>query len=164
MNEWCVRHHGASGLTERARTSKISLQAGEELIVQFLREHLGAKETALIAGSSVHVDLSFIKKDLPRVADFLSSYRVLDVSTVKELAYRWFPDACARAPSKGYEHTALADIRESISELKFFREAIFKPTEAVSAAGGVGGGSHHTYQSRAVSGGTRNGPGKKGRK
>lgn len=145
MNAWCVEHHGKSGLTERVRASTVSLVEAEEQCLAFVSRFC-AHGTAQLAGNSVHVDLSFLKRYMPRLAAHLS-YRVVDVSSISALGWRWFPSTMRRQPRKECAHTAKADILESLngawmwrgvgalesadsilpSELRFLRKHIFKP-------------------------------------
>lgn len=125
MNEWCVEQHGKSGLTQACRDSTVSLAEAEQRVLEFVQQHAPEPGTAQIAGNSVHVDLAFLRKHMPRLVDHLH-YRIVDVSTLGELCRRWFPREHARAPKKKNAHTALSDIRESIEQLKYYRRSIFK--------------------------------------
>jgi oligoribonuclease len=125
MNEWCVSHHGKSGLTERVRSSKVSLQEAEEAVLSFVARHTVAGH-AQLAGNSVHCDLGFLRRYMPRLAAHLH-YRIVDVSSVRELAKRWYPAEMRKAPRKACEHTAKADILESLDELRWLRRTVFKP-------------------------------------
>ncbi|GAX83503.1 hypothetical protein CEUSTIGMA_g10928.t1 [Chlamydomonas eustigma] len=124
MNDWCKEHHGESGLTQRVRDSKVDMRQAELQLLQFVRQHCPDPGCAQLAGNSVHVDRMFMLKYMPELTAHLS-YRIVDVSTIKELARRWFPAANRKAPRKVCAHTALSDIRESIKELQYFRKAIF---------------------------------------
>ncbi|CAL4074842.1 unnamed protein product [Meganyctiphanes norvegica] len=124
MGDWCKKHHGDSGLTASCRNSNISLAAAEEQILKFLQEHT-EKGKAPLAGNSVHADKKFLDKYMPKVMEHLH-YRIVDVSTVKELCRRWYPDEFSKAPKKQLTHRALDDIKESIEEMKYYRSAIFK--------------------------------------
>ncbi|KAI7845058.1 hypothetical protein COHA_001423 [Chlorella ohadii] len=125
MNEWCVEQHGKSGLTQACRHSTISLAEAEQQVLAFVQQHAPEPGTAQIAGNSVHVDLAFLRKHMPRLVDHLH-YRIVDVSTVGELCRRWFPKEHMRGPKKKNTHTALSDIKESIAQLKYYRRSIFK--------------------------------------
>ncbi|PRW56532.1 mitochondrial [Chlorella sorokiniana] len=125
MNEWCVEQHGKSGLTQGCRDSTISLAEAEQQVLAFVQQHAPEPGTAQIAGNSVHVDLAFLRKHMPRLVDHLH-YRIVDVSTVGELCRRWFPKEHMRGPKKKNTHTALSDIKESIAQLKYYRRSIFK--------------------------------------
>lgn len=124
MNDWCKDHHGKSGLTDKCRSSKITLSAGEDQLLQFIAQHT-EKGKAPLAGNSVHADKRFLDKYMPKLMKHLH-YRIVDVSTVKELCRRWYPEDFTGAPSKKLSHRALDDIRESIEELKYYRSTIFK--------------------------------------
>lgn len=124
MGEWCREHHGRSGLTNRCRASLVSLADAERQVLEFIKQHI-RPDTAQIAGNSVHVDKEFLKRHMPKLEDYLS-YRILDVSTLKEICRRWYPKEWRKAPRKKNNHTALSDILESIEELKYYRTAIFK--------------------------------------
>ncbi|GAA6092300.1 small fragment nuclease [Tachysurus ichikawai] len=125
MSDWCKEHHGKSGLTQAVRNSKISLQQAEYEFISFVRQHTPPGQCPL-AGNSVHADKRFLDKYMPQFMHHLH-YRIIDVSTVKELCRRWFPDDYKHAPQKRSSHRALGDIQESIKELKFYREIVFKP-------------------------------------
>ena len=123
MDEWCTTHHGDSGLTQSVKDSKVTLAQAEAEVLKFLKEKCGlTRFTCPIAGNSVGEDKNFIRKDMPKLYDFLH-YRVVDVSTVKELAKRWMPNL--KAPKKKECHRAMDDILESIEELKFYKQTIF---------------------------------------
>ncbi|DAC10952.1 MAG TPA: oligoribonuclease [Candidatus Poseidoniaceae archaeon] len=122
MDEWNTTHHHASGLVERIRTAGVSIDEAQAQTLAFLREHVTAN-TAPLCGNSVWNDKRFLEKEMPDIVEFLH-YRMIDVSTIKELARRWYPDV-PRYPKKG-AHLALDDIRESVEELRHFRERVFK--------------------------------------
>lgn len=126
MDDWNKKHHGESGLVERVRQSTVDDAAAEAAILAFLDKHVGAKERPLLAGSSIHQDRRFINRYMTKL-DRRLHYRMVDVSTVKELARRWFPGELARLPPKRESHRALDDIRESIDELRYYRRSIFLP-------------------------------------
>ncbi len=119
MDEWNTTHHGASGLTERVRASKVSTAEAEARTLAFIGEYVEAGRAPL-CGNSVWQDRRFLSRYMPALNDYLH-YRLIDVSTVKELARRWNPDV-AGGVVKRNEHTALSDIRESIDELRHYRE------------------------------------------
>ncbi len=125
MDAWNTEHHGGSGLTERVRQSTTSEQDAADAVLAFLEEHC-APGTAPLAGNSVHQDKRFLRRYMPKVDDFLH-YRILDVSTVKELCRRWYPKPYHKRPEKTGNHRALGDIRDSIEELRYYRRAIFLP-------------------------------------
>ncbi|XP_052794148.1 oligoribonuclease, mitochondrial-like isoform X2 [Mya arenaria] len=124
MGEWCKEHHGKSGLTEAVRRSQISLMEAEDRMLRFVKEHT-LPGSAPLAGNSVHADRTFLVKYMPRFTQHLH-YRIVDVSTVKELSRRWYPSEFSRAPKKKLSHRALDDIKESIEELNYYRQNIFK--------------------------------------
>lgn len=124
MGEWCTQHHGESGLTEAVRKSDVSLKQAENKMLNFIKEHT-SERTALLAGNTIHVDRMFLNKYMPNFLNHLH-YRILDVSTVKELCRHWYPEEIKKAPQKKISHRALDDIKESIRELEFYKGAIFK--------------------------------------
>lgn len=136
MNAWCIENHGKSGLTQRCRDSSVGLEQAEQQVMDFLQEHAG-QGSAILAGNSVHVDMAFLKRRMPRLAAHLH-YRIVDVSTIKELAKRWYPRQFCLAPRKVFAHTAMSDVRESIEELRYYRQAVFKEKEG-GGAGPRGG-------------------------
>ncbi len=122
MDDWCKRNHGASGLVKRVRESTLDAREAESGTLAFLSAHLKPGASPL-CGNSVHMDRLFIAKYMRRLADFFH-YRNVDVSTVKELVKRWYgPEAI---PKKKEKHQALDDIRESVEELRFYRQTRFK--------------------------------------
>ncbi|HEY4244100.1 MAG TPA: oligoribonuclease [Kofleriaceae bacterium] len=127
MDDWNTKHHGASGLTERVRASTITEADADAQTVAFINQHVSTKDRPVIAGNSIHQDRRFIRAYLPLLEKRLH-YRMVDVSTVKELARRWYPDA--KPPQKKETHRALDDIRESIDELRFYRAHVFAPSPA----------------------------------
>lgn len=125
MDEWNQRHHGESGLVERVRASQLREAEAEREVLDFLKRHVPAAEAPL-AGNSVHQDRAFLRRYMPRLHAHLH-YRNVDVSTLKELVGRWYPEVARRAPAKKKAHRALEDIRESIDELRYYRRAVFHP-------------------------------------
>ena len=128
MDEWNTRHHGQSGLTQRVRESTIDEAQVSAALLEFLSEHT-AKKKAPLAGNSIHQDRRFVARYLPEVEDWLH-YRNIDVSTIKELASRWYPKEYAGRPAKKGSHRAMDDLMESIEELKYYRKALFLPKES----------------------------------
>ncbi|KAI3667853.1 hypothetical protein L6452_42923 [Arctium lappa] len=124
MGEWCQDHHAASGLTEKVIQSTISEKEAEQQVIEFVKRHVGTY-TPLLAGNSVYVDFMFLKKYMPDLAG-LFSHVVVDVSSVKALCLRWFPRDNKKAPRKENKHRAMDDIKESIAELKYYKENVFK--------------------------------------
>lgn len=122
MGEWCTQHHGQSGLTAKVRASKITMAEAEQQTLDFIRRYV-PERTSPLCGNSIHQDRRFLVPYMPELEAWVH-YRNIDVSTIKELARRWYPGT--RAPLKKAEHLALADIRESIAELAFYRKELFR--------------------------------------
>lgn len=118
--------HRRSGLTTAVRASELDVETAEAQVLEFITRHVPIPGTAPLAGNSVHADRTFLKRYMPRIESH-AHYRNIDVSTIKELARRWYPEVLEAAPSKDGGHRALADIQESIEELRYFRQAVFKP-------------------------------------
>lgn len=129
MDEWNTSHHGSSGLTERVRKSVVSVRDAELQTLAFLRQHV-PEGVSPICGNSIGQDRRFLVKYMPDLEGYFH-YRNLDVSTLKELMKRWRPDLLAGFSKKG-EHLALDDVRESIEELRYYRQ-VFLQVEADSA-------------------------------
>ena len=121
MGEWCQEHHGRSGLTEACRRSTLTLAEAERLTFEFIAAHCEAGRSPL-CGNSVGQDRRFLARHMPSIHAHLN-YRIIDVTTVKELAKRWFPQLPRMA--KAESHRALGDIRESIAELRHYRRTVF---------------------------------------
>ncbi|GMI74357.1 hypothetical protein like AT2G26970 [Hibiscus trionum] len=124
MGEWCQNHHTASGLTKKVLRSTISEREAEKQVREFVKRNVGTY-TPHLAGNSVYMDFLFLKKYMPDLAS-LFSHVVVDVSSVRALCFRWYPRDQKKAPAKEKKHRAMDDIRESILELKYFKETIFK--------------------------------------
>lgn len=124
MDDFVTKMHAASGLTEAVRGSTCTVEDAEAQVMAFITEHVEYR-AGLLAGNSVHTDRVFLARYMPAIVDHLH-YRIVDVSTVKELARRWYPDDLDDAPAKGGAHRALADIKESIDELRWFRDRVFR--------------------------------------
>jgi oligoribonuclease len=116
--------HTRSGLLAAIQTSAISMADGGRQTLEFLRAHISEPRTVPLCGNSIGTDRRFLAAQLPEVDDFLH-YRSIDVSSIKELCRRWYPDVLARAPAKKEAHRALDDVRESIAELAYYRSTIF---------------------------------------
>ncbi|ESO88101.1 hypothetical protein LOTGIDRAFT_165837 [Lottia gigantea] len=123
MGKWCKDHHGASGLTKSVLESKISESDAENKVLDFLKEHTDAGKCPL-AGNSIACDKMFLMKYMPNLTKHFH-YRLVDVSTIKELCRRWYKQVYDDSPPKSLKHRALDDIKESIKELKYYREKIF---------------------------------------
>ncbi|GAA6040999.1 hypothetical protein JCM8097_000532 [Rhodosporidiobolus ruineniae] len=128
MNEWCINQHGKTGLTQACLDSKYTMQEVDELVTAYVTKHFPPATPALLAGNSVHADRAFINKDLPLLASKLH-YRILDVSSIKEIGRRWYPSLGWQSKKDEAEHRALSDIKASIAELRYYREHLFKPVE-----------------------------------
>jgi oligoribonuclease len=124
MDEWCINQFQISGLTELARNSKISLEEAENNMVEFIKKYTPPGSCPL-AGNSIHMDKIFLNKYMKNFMNHLH-YRIIDVSSIKELGMRWNPDMMKNVPKKKLSHRALDDIKESIQELKYYQENFFK--------------------------------------
>ena len=122
MDEWNTTHHFGSGLVERIRTQGVSLDTAEKETLDFLNKWV-EPNTAPLCGNSVWNDRRFLEKEMPKVAELLH-YRMIDVSTIKELARRWYPEVDKY--DKKASHLALDDILESVEELDYFRDKVFR--------------------------------------
>ncbi len=129
MRPVVAQMHAASGLTEAVRASRVTVAEAEVQVLEFVRRHVPQPRTAPLAGNSIHADRAFLRRHMPALEAHVH-YRNVDVSTVKELVRRWYPDALAAAPRKTGGHRALADILESIAELRHWRATVFRPAAA----------------------------------
>lgn len=116
--------HTTSGLLEAIRASQRTVQEAEREVMEFVRRLVPEPGTAPLAGNSVHADRVFLARFMPEFEGYLH-YRNVDVSTLKELVRRWYPDVYAGRPNKGGGHRAMADIRESLDELRYYRDRVF---------------------------------------
>lgn len=123
MDSWNQKHHKRSGLIDAVKASKITVKQAEKATIDFLKAYCVAGK-AVVCGNAIYQDRRFIIKHMPKLDRFLH-YRMVDVSTIKELARRWYPKN-KELPKKNEQHRALADIRESIEELRFYKETYFK--------------------------------------
>ncbi|MGW5558998.1 oligoribonuclease [Micromonospora sp. NPDC003944] len=126
MPEIVQTMHAKSGLTEEVRRSAVTLAEAEDLILEYVRTFVKDPRTAPLCGNSIATDRGFIARDMPRLDAHLH-YRMIDVSSIKELCRRWYPRVYFGQPQKGLAHRALADIRESIRELEYYRRTVFVP-------------------------------------
>ncbi len=117
--------HTSSGLLDQIRASTIDLATAGAETLAFIQGHVPEARTVPLCGNSIGTDRRFLTRWLPEIEEYLH-YRSVDVSSVKELAKRWYPEAVAKAPGKHGSHRALDDIRESIAELRYYREAVFR--------------------------------------
>jgi oligoribonuclease len=120
--------HTTSGLLAAIEASDVSLADAGAQTLAFLRSHIPARATVPLAGNSIGTDRRFLAAQLPEIENWLH-YRSVDVSTIKELCRRWYPEALADAPAKRTTHRALDDIKESVAELAYYRSAIFRRAE-----------------------------------
>lgn len=118
--------HETSGLTEAVRRATITVAQAQDLVMEYVLAHVPEPGTAPLCGNSIATDRGFLARDMP-VLDAHLHYRMIDVSSIKELCRRWYPRVYFGQPPKGLAHRALADIRESIRELEYYRKTIFVP-------------------------------------
>lgn len=123
MDEWCTRVHGESGLTQRCRDSHVDEAQAAQITLDFLRQYVPAGVSPM-CGNSIGQDRRFMSRHLPALEAFFH-YRNIDVSTVKELVRRWQPAVMEGFKKQG-THQAMDDIRESLNELRYYRETVFK--------------------------------------
>ena len=124
MNEFVTNMHESSGLLAEIRESTVTLKEAEDAVLELIAKHCDSEHPAPLAGNSIGTDRGFIREYMPRLDEALH-YRMIDVSTVKELARRWAPRVYYHQPEKDMSHRALADIVESIRELDFYRRVLF---------------------------------------
>lgn len=125
MNELVTKMHSDSGLLTELENG-VTLREAEDRVLTYVREFVPEAGKAALAGNSVGTDRAFLARDMPELEGWLH-YRIVDVSSIKELARRWYPRAYFAAPAKSGSHRALADIVESIAELRYYRKAVFVP-------------------------------------
>ncbi|MDX6222323.1 MAG: oligoribonuclease [Frankiales bacterium] len=118
--------HAASGLTDDVRASAVTVEDAEAQVLAYIKTHVGEARKAPLCGNSIATDRGFLALQMPELETWLH-YRMVDVSSVKELARRWYPRAYFASPEKNGGHRALADIRESIEELRYYRSTVFVP-------------------------------------
>ena len=118
--------HAHSGLTEAVRASTTTVAEAEQQVLDYLRKHVPEARTVPLCGNSIATDRAFLARDMPELDAFLH-YRMVDVSSIKELCRRWYPRVYCSQPQKGLTHRALADVKESIRELRYYRSTVFVP-------------------------------------
>ena len=126
MIEVVAEMHSRSGLIDEVKASAVDVETAEMMVLDYIGAHVKQPKTAPLAGNSIATDRSFIARDMPKLDSFLH-YRMIDVSSIKELCRRWYPRIYFGQPTKGLAHRALADIHESIRELQFYRRTAFVP-------------------------------------
>ena len=126
MPEVVREMHASSGLTEAVLASTVTLAEAQALVLAYIKTHLPEAKKAPLCGNSIGTDRGFLVRDMPELDAWLH-YRMVDVSSVKELSRRWYPRAYYNSPKKGGGHRALADILESIQELRYYRATVFVP-------------------------------------
>ena len=138
MDAVVVDMHTRSGLLESIRASQVTLEDAGAQTLAFIKEHVPEVRTVPLCGNSIGTDRRFLARYLPEVEDHLH-YRSVDVSTLKELARRWYPEVLDGLPRKATAHRALDDIRESIEELRHYRTHLFRPAAGTDEGGEAGG-------------------------
>ena len=133
MIEVVTKMHTRSGLIDEVRTSTIDVPTAEAMVLDYIRTHVKQARTAPLAGNSIATDRGFIARDMLKLDDYLH-YRMIDVSSIKELCRRWYPRIYFGQPEKGLAHRALADIHESIRELQYYRRTAFVPPPGPSTS------------------------------
>ncbi len=126
MDEFVRSMHEKSGLLDEITASTVSLEEAGDATLDFIRSHVPKARTVPLAGNSIGTDRRFLAAQLPAIEEYLH-YRSVDVSTVKELVSRWYPEVMENAPVKSGGHRAMDDIRESVAELAYYRSTVFKP-------------------------------------
>ncbi|MGW0160670.1 oligoribonuclease [Mycobacterium sp. NPDC003323] len=124
MVEVVAKMHANSGLDKEVLASDVDLATAETMVLDYVRSHVKTAKTAPLCGNSIATDRGFIARDMPTLDEYLH-YRMIDVSSIKELCRRWYPRIYFGQPEKGLAHRALADIHESIQELKYYRRTAF---------------------------------------
>ena len=132
MDPFVVEMHTRSGLLQAIKDSTISLEEAGAATLEFIKAHAPLASTVPLCGNSIGMDRRFLAAYLPEIENWLH-YRSVDVSSVKELVRRWYPAVVAGRPHKAGSHRALDDIRESVDELRYYRERVFIPTAAASS-------------------------------
>jgi oligoribonuclease len=133
MGEVVTNMHKKSGLTEAIRASTVTLEDAGAQTLAFIKQHVPSANSAPLCGNSIGTDRRFLAAHLPDIENYLH-YRCVDVSTIKELADRWYPEAVSARPEKTGNHRALGDIVDSVNELRYYRDAVFAPRPAATSA------------------------------
>ena len=124
--------HETSGLTEQVRHSTVTLGEAEKQVLEYIKRYVPESNSGVLCGNSIATDRGFIARDMPTLDTHLH-YRMIDVSSIKELARRWYPRVYFGQPQKGLAHRALADIVESVQELRYYRSTVFVPQPGPTA-------------------------------
>nr|WP_280196201.1 oligoribonuclease [Nocardia farcinica] len=151
--------HARSGLTDEVRRSTVTVAEAEQQVLDYIRQYVPTPRTVPLAGNSIATDRAFIARDMPALDGHLH-YRMIDVSSIKELCRRWYPRIYFGQPEKGLTHRALADIKESIRELEYYRRTAFvappgPSTAEIAAVAAQLGGTAQTAESPQVEGTTQ---------
>ncbi len=125
MNEFVTNMHTSSGLITEL-DSGMTMAEAEDIVMAYIRRYVTEAKRSPLCGNTISTDRAFLRRDMPTLDDYLH-YRNIDVSSVKELARRWYPKAFFAAPEKTGHHRALGDIKDSINELRYYRDAVFVP-------------------------------------
>ncbi len=133
MDQVVIDMHTRSGLLQQIRDSTVTLEVAKTQTLEFLQAHIPKAGTVPLCGNSIGMDRRFLAAYMPEIEEYLH-YRSIDVSTIKELARRWYPGALAAAPRKETGHRALDDITESVAELRYYRSALFLDPSTTSPA------------------------------
>ncbi len=131
MDQFVVDMHTRSGLLDQIRVSTMTLEEAGAATLAFIREHVPVERTVPLCGNSIGTDRRFLAAYLPEIEEYLH-YRSVDVSSIKELVRRWYPDVLTKRGWKQGSHRALDDIRESVSELSLYRQIVFRDPAAVA--------------------------------
>ena len=134
MDDFVRDMHTNSGLLDEITASTVSLEEAGRATLDFIRAHVPKPRTVPLAGNSIGTDRRFLAAQLPAIEEYLH-YRSVDVSTIKELAKRWYPETAAGAPTKAGGHRAMDDVRESVAELAYYRSTVFREVPAPADAG-----------------------------
>jgi oligoribonuclease len=141
MADVVAEMHAKSGLTDAVRSSTLTVAEAEQQLLAYVKRFVPERRTAPLCGNSIGTDRGFLARYMPELDDHLH-YRMVDVSSVKELARRWFPRVYFAQPPKGLAHRALADIIESVRELAYYRRTLFVPAPGPSSDEAQGAAAH----------------------
>ena len=134
MDAFVRKMHERSGLLPEIVASKVSLEEAGADALAYVKKHVPEPRTAPLCGNSIGVDRRFLDRYLPELDGYVH-YRSIDVSSLKELCRRWYPEAYKKRPAKAESHRALDDVRESIAELRYYRDVMMRPPDAAAAEG-----------------------------